>query len=110
MRTVADRRRIVLMKISDFPLILPVLTGKDLATCDMEDFINGQTEPAEESCTVQYPSSVLTEIVSIPDGLHLVEFPGHYEGADCWCRPEIITIDSVPVINHKDLRKGEFDS
>jgi hypothetical protein len=42
--------------------------------------------------------------------MHLLEFPSHYEGTNCWCRPEVIATDTVLVINHKDLRRGEFDS
>jgi hypothetical protein len=117
------------MKISDFPLILPVLTGNDVVTSVMEDLneqeaqlviLGSEDLTPDESQLVEhqsdqefrseYPSSVLAEIGSIPDGMHLLEFPAHYEGASCWCRPEVIATDAVLVINHRDLRKGEFDS
>lgn len=117
------------MKISDFPLILPVLTGNVVVTSGMEDLneqeaqllILGSEDLTEEQSqlvehqsdqefTTEYLSSVLAEIGSIPEEMHLLEFPAHYEGANCWCRPEVIATDAVLVINHKDLRKGDFDS
>lgn len=97
------------MKLSDFPLILPVLTGNDVVTSGMEDLYEEEA-PLDQEFTVEYLPSVLAEIGLIPDGMHLLDYPGHYDGANCWCRPEVIAAGSVLVINHKDLRRGEFDS
>jgi hypothetical protein len=97
------------MKISDFPLILPALTGKDLVTSGMEE-LNEAEPQSDQAFTLEYLSLVLAEIGSIPDGMHLLEFPSHYEGANCWCRPKVIATDAMLLINHKDLRRGEFDS
>ena len=117
------------MRISDFPLILPVLTGNDVLTCGMEDLNEQEAQlvilgsegltpdesqlvehQSDQELRAEYLSSVLAEIDSIPDGMHLLEFPSHYEGADCWCRPQVSATDAVPVVNHRDLRNGEFDS
>ena len=98
------------MKLSDFPLILPVLTGKDISTFEMRDCVEEEAESPQESFTLDYIALSLAEIGSIPDGMHLTEFPGHYEGIDCWCRPAVIATHSAFVIKHKDLRRGEFDS
>ena len=97
------------MKRSDFPLILPVLTGQDIVTSGMEDLDEQETQ-SDEEFTAEYLPSVIAEIGSIPDGMHLLDYPGHYDGANCWCRPDVIATGSAPVINHKDLRRGEFDS
>jgi len=97
------------MKISDFPLILPALTGKDLVTSGKEE-LNEAEPQSDQVFTLEYLSLVLAEIGSIPDGMHLLEFPSHYEGANCWCRPKVIATDAMLLINHKDLRRGEFDS
>lgn len=92
------------MKISDFPLILPVLSGKYLLTFGLDDGSERQPVRLEN-----HTSLVLAEIHSIPDGIHLVEFPSHYEGPDCWCRPVVTATETVVAVTHKDLRRGEFD-
>jgi len=97
------------MKRSDFPLILPVLTGQDVVTSGME-YLNEEEAQSDQEFTLEQLPSVLAEISSIPDGIHLLDYPGHYDGANCWCRPEIIATGTMLVINHKDLRRGEFDS
>jgi hypothetical protein len=98
------------MKMLDFSLILPVLTSQDISAGELGEFIQGHSEPDCESPTPEYVPAILAEIDSIPDGIHLVSFPGHYNGADCWCRPIVVAVESAVSINHKNLGRGEFDS
>jgi len=55
-------------------------------------------------------SSMLAVLGAIPDGLSLFNFPGHWEGTDCWCRPHVTVLGDSVIVSHKDLEKGEFDS
>lgn len=97
------------MKISDFPLILPVLSGKDLVNFALDEDDEETAESPQKSFVLEHTSLVLAEIGSIPDGIHLLDFPSHYEGADCWCRPVVNATDTTVLVTHKDLRRGEFD-
>lgn len=94
----------------DFSLILPVLTCQDITAGELGDLIQGQSEPDSESPTSEYVPAILAEIDSIPDDIHLINFPGHYNGPDCWCRPIVVAVESAVSINHKNLGRGEFDS
>jgi len=55
-------------------------------------------------------SAVLAMIHTIPEGMRLASFPAHWEGPDCWCRPQIVCRPGEIVVRHRDLHKGEFDS
>jgi len=53
-------------------------------------------------------STLLEVLYTIPDGTRLADFPSHYEGADCWCRPRVDVV--LGMIHHKNLAEGQFDS
>jgi hypothetical protein len=55
-------------------------------------------------------SEMLAIVNAIPDGVRLVDFPGHMEGADCWCRPKLSFSADLMIVSHKDLSRGDFDS
>lgn len=55
-------------------------------------------------------SEMLAIVNAIPDGVRLFDFPGHMEGADCWCRPKLSFTADVTIVSHKDLSRGDFDS
>jgi hypothetical protein len=98
------------MNMLDFTLILPVLTCQNITAGEMDEIIQGEYQPLGESLTPEYVPAILAEINSIPDGIHLVNFPGHYDTSDCWCRPTVVAIEGLILVNHKDLNRGEFDS
>ena len=55
-------------------------------------------------------SAMLAVVDAIPDGMRLAEFPSHFEGAECWCRPRIAFVPGEIVVHHKNLAIGEFDT
>lgn len=55
-------------------------------------------------------TSLLDVLDAIPDGSRLADFPGHYEGADCWCRPRVDVVLGMILVHHKNLAEGQFDS
>jgi hypothetical protein len=69
-----------------------------------------ELEVATRSMLYDDLSSMLAVVGAIPDGLSLFNFPGHWEGTDCWCRPHVTVIGDSIIVSHKDLEKGEFDS
>jgi len=98
------------MTMLDFTFILPVLTCQNIRAGEMDDIGEGQYQPLGESPTPEYVPAILAEINSIPDGIHLVNFPSHYDAPDCWCRPTVVGIEGLILVSHKDLNRGEFDS
>jgi hypothetical protein len=54
-------------------------------------------------------SSMLAIIGDIPDGIRLGDFPSHWDGPDCWCRPQVAFVAGTLIVTHKDLGNGEFD-
>lgn len=54
--------------------------------------------------------AMLAVVAAIPDGIRLSEFPTHCEGAECWCRPQVVVALGEIVVYHKNLDRGEFDT
>jgi len=66
-------------------------------------------EPCEWSLDEEL-STMLDILDAIPDGMHLADFPGHCESAECWCRPQVDVVLGKILVHHKNLAEGQFDS
>jgi hypothetical protein len=57
-----------------------------------------------------YIAEQVNIIRGIPDGVRLAYYPTHDESLLCWCRPHFLWRIYGPVLLHKNLHNGEFDS
>jgi hypothetical protein len=55
-------------------------------------------------------SAILAMIHTIPEGMRLATFPAHWDGPDCWCRPQVVCSPDQTYVRHRDLQNGEFDT